>query len=317
MVCFWLRVALDAVVVLVLAGGTGRAAPTDLLAPFGNFALRGPEEPAPGAPPDDYAQSGPDPGWQIVQWNIPGGRLSPFVSARSAHGETLTATSAEAMVRITRGHDGTTIELSQDGMVLPCVDDRGVPRESDLFFGPKDRTTPGPNALRTGVVPLAQLRSLVMTATVHVRFGETARPKGCKVNQGSAIASIVLSDTVAHPPQTAFYKVSFIQPCGPNPALRVCEPGHNAPGWYFRTNPFGVDDWLPLFGQPSLRSGETRTITLELLSRLRHLIATGPKELDHDPAHWSVNTAYAGQHIWGDFRLTSTWSAFQVIATSN
>jgi hypothetical protein len=75
-----------------------------------------------------------------------------------------------------------------------------------------------------------------------------------------------------------------------------------------------VDDWLPLLGQPFLAEGERREIAVDLLPRLRQLIASGPEEMDHDPAHWVIDSAYAGQHIWGDFRLASAWDGFQLVA---
>lgn len=304
-------------VVLPLLGTLAAPAPpVPLVGPFGDFALRDPAEPTKPGPPDFYTASGPNPGWQIGQWNIPGGRLSPFLASRLGEVEILTSTSPEATVRIIRAPGRRAIELIQDGAVLPCTDANGDYRESDLLFGPKDRSAAGANALTTGVTPLGRLRSLVLTMVVSVRWGMTTLPKGCTVNQGAALASIVLNNLSMHPPQTLFYNVSVNPPCGPGPAARVrlCVGGTKAPIFYFKHNPFGVADQLPLLGQPYLKQGEFRTITLDLLPRLQQLIASSPEEMDHDPSHWVVDNIYAGQHIWGDFTLMSLWERFQVVA---
>lgn len=303
--------SLAALVALSLSAAlTAHGAPIPLVPSFGEFALRDPADPPPPGPPVFYAPTGPGPTWQIAQWNIPGGRLSPFSVSRSGDRETLTSTAPEATVRIIRDAHGQTIELSQDGAVLPCTDAHGAPRESDLAFGP--------NALMTSNVALAGLRSLKLTTTVSVRYGMTAHPKGCMVNQGAALVSVVLDNLSRRPPQTLFYKFSLNPLCGPGPASRVrsCENWTKAPGFYFTHAPFGVDDWLPLLGQPYLKEGEQRTIEIDLLPRLKQIIRSGPNEMDHDPSHWVVNSAYAGQHIWGDFKLAATWSAFRLVANT-
>lgn len=311
---------LAALVLLSLGGGwAAHAAPTPLLSPFGDFALRDPAEPTHPGAPDYYSASEPDPGWQIGQWNIPGGRLSPFSAAKAGDLDLLTSVAPEAMVRIVRGPQRRALELAQDGAVLPCTDPHGAPRESDLQFGPKDRGAPGANALTKGVVPLAHLGSLVLVTTISVRYGMTAVPKGCIVNQGSAIVAVVLNNLTMRPPQTLFYTLGLNAPCGPGPAarVRVCEGGAKTALFYFQHNPFGVSDWLPLLGQPYFTEGQHRTIALDLLPRLKHLIAASPGEMDHDPSHWVVDNVYADQHIWGDFTLASTWERFQVLAGSN
>lgn len=292
------------------------AAPLELLAPFGDFALRDPVEPTQPGPPVLYDATGHEAGWHIVQWDIPGGRLSPFSRSKSDGVEVIDSAAPEAAVRIVRGPRRQTIKLVQDGAVLPCTNKDGAPRESDLFFGPKDRSAPGPNALRTGPIPLAKVRSLVLATIASVHYGTTAFPKGCSVNQGTAVAALVLNNPSRHPAQTLFYKISLNPPCGPGPSdrVRACLAGTRAAGFYFKRNPFGVDDWLPLLGQPFLAKGERREITIDLLPRLRQLIALGPEQMDHDPAHWVVDNVYAGQHIWGDFRLESTWERFQLLA---
>lgn len=292
----------------LLGATTGQAAPTPLVPPFGDFALRDPAEPVRPGAPNFYAATGPDAGWQIAQWNIPGGRLSPFTVSHSGGVEILTSKSPEATIRITRGPKGEAIELTQDGAVLPCTDKHGSPRESDLAFGP--------NTLIARDIPLAKLQSLMLTTTVRVWYGMTTHPKGCAVNQGAALVSVVLNNLSKRPPQTLFYKFSLNPLCGPGTVSRVrsCEDWTKRPGFYFVHSPFGVDDWLPLLGKRYLSPGERRTIRLDLLPRLRQLIASGPEEMDHAPSHWVIDSAYVGQHIWGDFKLSSAWESYDLIA---
>ena len=283
--------------------------------PFGDFALRAPATPRPGEPPDFYSETGPDPGWQIAQWDIPGGRLSPFTTTLLPDGVRFTATAPEASVQITRASGHESIRLSQDGAVLPCLTDKGTPRESDLLFRPKDRTAPGRTAVLVEPVRLSQLHHLIVETKVQISYGETAHPKGCKVTQGNSGINLVLNNTTVRPPQTFFYQLGFNQPCefGPAVRMRECLGGLHGPGYFFQHNPFGVDDRLPLLGHPFIRNGEARSLSLELLPRLRQLIAMAPPEMDHDPAHWVISNASIGQAIWGDFRLTTTWYYVQIL----
>lgn len=295
-----------------------QAAPQSLLAPFGNFAIRAPVLPATPEPPDYYATSGPDPGWQIAQWDIPAGRLSPFRTSREGAREVLTATSAEATVRLVRGPGTESVALKQDGAVLPCLTTKGDPRESDLFFAAKDRTTPGPKALTTGPVPLASVRSLVLATTVTFRIGATARPKGCRVNQNMTLAAVVLNNRTVRPPQTFFYQLALAPSCGPDtvPRWQPCRIGGQAAWFYSTRKPFGADDYLPNLGEPYLKNGERRALTVDMLPRIRGLIESGPSAMDHDPQHWEIDNFYAGQAIWGDVRLSTTWERFQIVAHS-
>jgi hypothetical protein len=310
---------LVAVLLLFVAMQFVYAAPRSLLTSFGNFAIRAPGSPAGSRPPDFYAASGPDPGWQILQWDIPAGRLSPFRTKREGAREVLTATSPEATVRLVRGPGRESITLTQDGAVLPCLTARGEPRESDLLFGPKDRSVPGPNALTTDPVPLASIRSLVLGTTVTFRINSTSRPKGCSVNQNMTAAAVVLNDRVTRPPQTFFYQLALAPSCGPDsvPRWQPCDTGGHAAWFYSSRKPFGADDYLPNLGEPFLKNGERRALTVDMLPRIMRLIESGPEPMDHDPRHWEIDNFYAGQAIWGDLRLSTTWEGFQIVATRN
>lgn len=286
-----------------------------MLAPFGDFVLRDPSTPVQGELPKFYSSTGPDPGWQIVQWSIPEQRLSPFIRTPLRNGERFIATAPGATVEITRTGRGESVSLSQDGAVLPCLTKEGRPREFDFLFGPKDRTMAGRTAVLTDPAPLALLRKLVLNAHVAIRYGATAHPKGCEVSQGNSGVNLVLNDFAVDPPQTFFYQLGFNQPCGMGSAahVRECLGGLNGPGFFFKHNPFGVDDRLPLLGQAFIRSGEDRSLTIDLLPRLRKLIAAAPAEMDHDPSHWVVSNTTIGQAIWGDFHLATRWHSVQIL----
>ncbi len=288
---------------------------TPMIAPFGDFVLRDPSTPLPGQPPKFYSSTGPDPGWQIVQWDIPEQRLSPFARTPVSDGERFTAVAPEATVEITRTGRTESVSLSQDGAVLPCLTKEGNPRESDLLFGPKDRTMAGRTAVLIDPAPLARLRKLIVKAHVAIRYGVTAHPKGCEVSQGNSGIALVLNDFAVEPPQTFFYQLGFNQPCGLGSAKHVheCLGGLNGPGFFFKHNPFGVDDRLPLLGQAFIRNGEARSVTFELLPRLRELIASAPAEMDHHPSHWVVSNTTIGQAIWGDFRLATQWDSVEIL----
>ncbi len=301
-----------------LAGGVRADEPSQFLGPFGDFAIREPAEHVAPNSPEFYGATGPRAGWQIAQWEIAGGKLPPFVGERRQGVEILTTESAEDLVRIRRTSSGETVHLHQDGAVLPCTRPNGGARESDLLIQPKDRREGHASALRTPPVRLDGLRSLMLETTVSVTAGMTRPRKGCGVNQGNAGVGLILNDLTTKPPQTLFYQLGFVQPCGPIPPARFreCVAGTKAPGFFFKKNPFGVDDRLPLVGQRFLSNGEHRTIRVELLPRLRELIAAGPGEMDRDPSHWVLGTIYAGQGIWGDYRMSSTWDALQVYSAA-
>lgn len=304
-----------AVAAVGLLAASSHAATLSLLAPFGDFALRGPVQPTTPGPPDFYAESGPNPGWQIAQWDIPDGKLAPFAKTSQGELTLLTATAPEASVTIARNKGAESIGLAQDGAVLPCLTADGKARESDLLFGPKDRSAPGSNALRLPPTSLAGLRYLIVSATVRVSYGMTAHPKGCNINQGVAGVGLVFNNLTRHPPQTLFYQLGFNEYCGLGPAeyVRSCVRASRRPGYFFKHNPFGVDDRLPLAGEPLLRNGERRQIAVNVLPRIEALIAAAPKEMDHEPSHWVLDNLYAGQGLWGDFRLSSQWDSLQVI----
>jgi len=307
---------------LLLASQSASAKEISLIAAPRDFALKEPDFPPPISGPLTYAITGGNPNWYIVAWGIPGGKLSSFAERRIGGKIVFSSRAAEAAVEIVHLPNGqVAYQLLQDGTPLPC-EENGQPRESDLLTGPNGQDAKSPEIPGLLLPPnkplsLLTLTHLVATATVTVQSGPTGSPKGCGVSQGSALISVLLNNPMTR--QTLFYKVVLINVCGPQPKARsmFCARSTQRPWpvYYFRTNPFGVADPLPLVGERWLANNERRTIRLDLLPRLIEHIRTGPNTMDHEPSHWNVTGYYNGQNIWGDVTLTSQWEDVDLLAT--
>ncbi|MCB8877094.1 hypothetical protein [Acidisoma silvae] len=305
---------------MVAAIGPARAGEVTLLKPLDSISIHSPVQPVPPGGPFPYTASGPAASWGVVAWDIPGGNLSAFSSVAAGAATLSTSQSAEASVTVLRAsRGGTAITLSQDGAVLPCLTAGGQPRESDLFLSPNKQTNRleidgYTSALHAN--PLTDLRHLYAAATVSYTATPSAKREICGVAQGGALIAVILDNRTAH--QTLFYQLALTTVCGPQPAPRLafCAKMRSAPwsNFFFTKNPFGVDDKLPLLGQRFLMPGETRTLHVDLLPRLIGFLRAGPFALDSDPGHWTIDSFYAGQHIWGGVKLTTHWSSIQLVA---
>jgi hypothetical protein len=290
------------------------AVETELVSPIGDFTIVEPVD-GPGML-DTYGETAPNPTWNIVQWNIPGGSLSPF---KPVSPMVVPAQAPEAEVTVTRGNDPESVDLRQDGVLLPCLEN-GEPRESDLFLGPNGNNLRnvklGMMPARPDTLPLTTMIRLMLRVTTSASFARAQTDKGCTVNQAGSLVGIVLSDFAARPRQTLFYQLTLSHFCGGGPPERVkiCNAPVTVLAPYFTQNPFGTDDALPLTGQPYVKGGEIRKIEMDILPRLKRVIETGPGGIDRDPAHWVLGSVYLGQHIWGDVRGQSSWSDFHLTA---
>jgi hypothetical protein len=308
---------------LGIFGHAAAAAELSLVAAPRDFALKEPVNPPPPGGPFTYATSGGTPNWHIVAWDIPGGKLPPFVERKVGETTVFSSRAAEAAVEFERSPDGrVSYRLSQDGSALPC-EDKQQPFESDLFAAPNDADTkppegPGLFFPAQGKLFLSSLARLTAAATVTINSGRSTLTKGCGVSQGTVLISVILSNAVSH--QTLFYRVDLTSACGPQPTARteLCARSISYPRavYYFRTNPFGVQDPLPMFGQRWVGNNERRTVSLDLLPRLIELIKHGPPNMDHDPGQWYVGHYYNGQHIWGDLTMSSQWEDIKFSAES-
>ncbi len=265
-----------------------------------------------------YGETEPGATWNIGQWNIPAGKLSAFEAVSATE---FRARASEAEVIVSRKESPERVTLRQDGAWLPCLND-GQPRKSDLFLGPNGDNLrgakPGMKPARANAPSLMTMSSLKLRITTSASFARSQTDKGCEVNQGGSLVGIVLSNFLAKPQQTMFYQLVLSRFCGGGPPerLKLCNASPEEPAPYFTKNPFGTDDQLPLAGQSYIAPGETRKIEMDILPRLRLVIATGPGDIDREPSHWVLGGVYLGQHIWGDVRGETSWSDFHLVATT-
>jgi hypothetical protein len=73
---------------------------------------------------------------------------------------------------------------------------------------------------------------------------------------------------------------------------------------------YGVNDSVSVYGMGSLTVGVERIFSLNVLSRVRELIAGNPVGLDKDPSHWVVRGFYSGTATHAQARIESTQRSF-------
>lgn len=305
-------------VFLIIAAGAANAAEFPLYQSLLDVAIMEPPDPPPPGGPHAYNMTGANPAWWVAQWNIPGGKLPPFSRTVQDRAVILRSEAKESSVTIVQKDGTASYRLEQDGAYLPC-DRQGQPFESDLLmntFGP-DAAPPAHSAyLPSSPVVLSSLTALYQVANVVVESSVLKTQKRCPISQGTVLLAVVLRNPTAK--QTFFYQLSLNLVCGPLQSEKrrvLCESRQRHPeaSYFFASNPFGADDWLPLITRSWVGSG-TNHLKLDILPRIRELIAKGPEAMDHNPAHWVIGSSFHGQHIWGDLRLSSTWKDVNLIA---
>ena len=298
----------------------------NLVAPMNDFLLLEPALPPPKGGPFGYGPTGGAPQWEIVQWNMPGGKLPLFTSDAAGDNLHLHSRTKVAGIRLAFSGQGeqksTHVVLHQDGSFIPCMTAAGQAKEWDFFLSPGGDHIPAPG--RPGMLMLGannpsldQMDKLMEYATVKVTGTVAPKPKGCHVNLGSTLMAMYLSNHTSH--QTMSYQLKLSRICGKNERVKLngCDDGtHREQSYYSKNNPFGLDDYLPLLGQPWIRSGETRQIAVNLKPRLVKAITALPSA-DTDMSHWVITGVYIGQHVWGDVALWSEWQNYRLVALTN
>jgi len=304
----WLALGIMSVPVAV------NAAPVDLLPPFCDFAIREPQDPPPPGGPRTYTATGSSPNWFISQWSIFGGQLSPFVQRQSVQGIYFDAKAAEASVGILKSGRNVTVSLHQNGAVLPCLNNAGLPKESDLFISSRLLAGPGAavDGARAAMGDLSTLSSLRVMADLQVRFGKATK-NDCKVSKGGAVVAIILTNTFTKPNQTMFYQLSLSDYCRTDIAQNSCRAPADRIVPFWIKNPFGVNDRLALF-DTAFRNEETRSLDIDILPRLRQAVEAPLPQRDTNPQHWFVTGAYAGQILWGNVVLKTDWKNYRLVA---
>ena len=293
-------------------GSAAAAAETDLYRSLDGFALREPDNPPPPGGPRVYSQTSSDPHWFVSQWKIAGAKLSPFVQSREGGGTVFRAATSAAHVTISHVGGGSTVELGQDGSIVPCVTEAGRPREADLFLSAGHQTgiTPGSRDGR----PLTSLSRLREIATVSFAAEPAPSPKGCDVSKGAVIVAIILRDFAVEPAQTFFYQLLLADFCLRNGRGRPCDRPATRMQNYTAKNPFGANDRLVFFDSGLAVNAAPRSIDIDVLERLKQAVGNGPAAMDRDVAHWSVTGGYLGLISFGDVKLGSTWSGYRLVA---
>ena len=246
-----------------------------------------------------YGGTTTNPAWLVAQWGIVGQKLSPFVQL--ANGSLASYAGANS-VKI----KDSTLTINQNGSFLPCSYPSGKPHEFDLFFAPNEQHF-------ASLYTLSSLASLTQIVDIKVNGASLSR-KTCRVNMGYSLIGIVLIDQIAHPAQTFFYQLELSQVCHAVPNGQRCNISPTHAFYYFRTNPFGADEYEPMLGHPFFLNNTSIHFSANLLPRLKAIIQNGPPGLDHAISHWIVANAYYGQHIWGGVRLKTSWSNLKLIA---
>jgi hypothetical protein len=303
---------------LIVGVGSSNAAEFPLYRPLFDVAIMEPPDPPPPGGVRAYHMSGTNPTWWVAQWNIPGGKLPPFSRTVQDGAVTLRSEAKESSVTIVQIDGAASYQLAQDGAYLPC-NRQGQPFESDLLmntFG-SDAAPPARSAyLAPSPVALSNLSALYQVANVAVESAAPKTTKRCDISQGTVLLAVVLRNPTAK--QTFFYQLSLDLVCGPfqlekRQALCESRQRHPEAGYFFTSNPFGADDWLPLITGSWIGPG-TNHLKVDILPRIRELIAKGPEAMDRNPAHWVIGSSFHGQHIWGDLRMSSNWSDVNLIA---
>lgn len=258
---------------------------TEVLPPFGTgWGLADPVE-RHGAKPVVYASTGPDPTWLISQWGISGKRLPPF---RQRPNEDVWVTEGPTASVVVSPREA---RLQQHGRELECDVQRGQAREFDLFLSPAKMP---PQSITAA-------RRMTLSVAFEASVRKSRREHDCKVTQGATLVAIVLGNATAK--QTLFHQIHFHVEKKQDREMREQRPRHLQ--WFWRQNPFGVDEYLGNEGPVVDRS-------FDILPLIRRVIDSAPHGLDRKLEHWTVNSTYAGQHIWGGTTITSTWHRYSL-----
>jgi hypothetical protein len=233
----------------------------------------------------------PSPYWNLAQWAIPAA-LTPTYGPSSGW-QTANAY-ARLQYHATEASGTNVYELAQNGntTALPCG------TETDLFLGTGDPSTysGSPDGFAESAA-LSALTAATMSVGMKVVYEQyNAR---CPTNYVGYISALILSNSTAH--QTLFYQIHLRDSRGVYPNMWWC-PGYPSNGSYC------VDDDVRVLGGATVPANNTRVNnTVNVLSRLKQIVATGYSGLDTNPANWRIQNAYFGQVLQGGMIPTSRW----------
>jgi hypothetical protein len=253
--------------------------------------------------------TGTDANWTVAQWGTDD-PLIDFGKGSQASGAGLSYESANgrASVKVTNVANNSevqSISLSQNGGNYPCTTASGSPNEFDLYYGPSGTAnTPAlQSASLTSYAPsiapsLAQLGSMRVNTSVSFYSWTPKTSLNCAVNQSSALYSVVLSN--ASKKQTLFYQIEL----NASGSATYFFQGTASSGG---VGVYGIDDYLPAYGQPVMQKSGSYSLNIDLLPELLKLVQNAQYGMDPHPADWTIGGIYVGGHIWGDTGLSTIW----------
>ncbi len=275
--------------------------------------------------PIPYNPTRGDANWAISQWNIPGQSAPSWIRGyRSQNGN------IDVQV-IEQNGMPSAVSLSQDGGLLPCFPD--PKSEYDLFVGPnwKGFASAFPSAGPSVNTSLDSIPALLMSAELTVTNIWRASSRACGVNQRAIDFSAVFSNSgdQAHPGQTLYYDLApYATRCDAVASDAICDARINFPAYFYFDGTgdnayrddagkiihqvFGYDDDFTVYNKPTLVLSQSQSYEIDILPRVKYVIAHGPNGMDTDLSHWRLSGIYYGSHIWGNVGIASEWRNFNV-----
>jgi hypothetical protein len=159
-----------------------------------------------------------------------------------------------------------------------------------------------------GSPPLSEMRSLTHRIGITPLVA-TVKSRGCPVTRGNMITSIVLRNTVR--PATLFYQLRLVS-VGVEPKEFWFRKGakKNSGEDEDRDPSFGYGDNIDTYNVPEPRLNTRTQVEINVLPRLLKLLKDPAVDIDRNPAHWVVSSAYHGFGIYGDVKLAARWDSF-------
>ena len=248
--------------------------------------------------------------WKVAQWDIPAD-LPPF----SANG-----ISANKFASV-QFHPGGAIALAQNLSAIPCMQvfpsGRNLVREVDLLAGPNKRNQAGnaPAADGDDTEPLTQVENLMLRVTLSLNSFAVI-DAACGNNRMNVTEAVVLTNPASR--QTLFYQLRL--------ATLTDREGRKAPApnWFFAgqniqtgaSGQFGFGDNVMSFGAPFSQPGTSTPYKLDLLPRLKQLIAEGARfGVVQNLSQWHITGAYEGLGSWGHVRGSAEFSNYALYVT--
>jgi hypothetical protein len=89
-----------------------------------------------------------------------------------------------------------------------------------------------------------------------------------------------------------------------------------APGFFANAPPFGFRDVIGKFGAypNGIAMGKVTRVTIDVLPRLKTILATARNGLDPEVEEWTTGSVYVGQNVFGNVRAETAWCCLSLTA---